>query len=801
MDTKDINIVVEDYTVFMTVGPSHAGKSTMAKQLQLELAKANIDCKLLSSDDIRRDLTGNSNMNKYDNRMMEVSAQAFNLLYAKLKNYISYPVNTKTVIIDSTGLNEQFREDIINICRDNNYKLVCILFSYKDRSDWFKFDGGNKFVINKHLLKMEKSVYKSIKAKDYHQVIRIEKPVNNVTVTYIEDKNNLVVEGNDYTVIGDVHGCVDELKELVSKIENTPILVGDWLDSKNDNVSCNAVIIDYLLDNPQILTIKGNHEENLYKHIDSLTEDKLSNKFFNSRQLIHDFPEYKEKFMELYNRSYTSIRGDGFIVTHVPCKSKYLLTDTNKMTNLHYTDENKCDLINSIYDKKFYNNCWPLHLWGHLTFDKPVNKRVSIGLDTGVGYGGVLTAYNVATKKFITINSKLDDNNKQLDNISKFKYEVEDLQVKLDDDETRRLNSFIRNKTPYISGTMCPADKTINNLENVTTVLDYYKFKGQTKVLIQPKYMGSRAQVLVTRQEYEVFTRNGFKLKHTEELDKAVNDLENSVSNEFMTWINSLDDYSSVLLDCELMPWSYLGKGLIEEIYEPYYYSHKTHIEGMIRYGVYNDLNTYKSSDNFINKVKSSNKDNDVINQWKELGDRTELEQFGLELDKYKSREKPYFIPFNILKVESEDGILYSNSDFNKFNNKELLSLLNTPLHEVDIDNIEEVKRVQSLYGHLEGIVIKPYYNVESQAPYIKVRNKDYLRLVYGHNYTNYLDKFIAKKGISNKLRLSVKEWELGNKLLDIHSSCHIEDNKEYINTLIKLMFELNKEKGLDPRL
>lgn len=800
--TKPFNIVCEDYTVFLTVAPSQAGKSYLAKELELQLKANNADVTILSSDNIRRELLGDYSINKYDSRMLEVSQQAFNLLYAKLRNYISYPVNKKFVIIDSTGLNEQFRTDILNICRDHNYKVVCILFDYKNRQDWFTNDGGDKYVITKHIDKLKKHVLSNLRRSDYHKVITITERIDSVNVTYIEDKNNLIVEGNNYTVIGDVHGCVEELKQLVSSIKdehNVPILVGDWIDTKCNDSNNNAVIIDYLLANPHILLVKGNHEENLYKHINN--NDYTESPYFNSRLLMSTSEEHKTKFIELYNRSYSSIRGQGFIVTHAPCKSKFLLTSPDRMTNLYYKTEEKCDLINSIYDDKHYNNCWPLHLYGHLTFDKPVKTKYSIGLDTGIGYGNVLTGYNVNSKKFITVKSLLDDNVKQLEHITKFKYPIENLEVKLDDDDTRKLNSFIRNKVPYISGTMCPADKTESILEDIKTVLSYYAAIGQTQVLIQPKYMGSRVQVEVSMDGYKVFTRNGFKLKQTPELDAAIDVLENSVSDELMTWINSLGSYTSILFDCELMPWSYLGKGLIQNTFEAYYYSHKLHIETMINHSFYKDLEAFKVSDDYINKVSLPNKQFNRFNHWKNTSNLNNLNTFGLELDKYSSNEAPYFMPFNILKVESENKILYSNSEFNRFNNYELLSLLNTPLHVVNVNDLTEGIRVQQLYSHLEGVVVKPYYNIEGQAPYIKVRNVDYLRLVYGHDYTSILHKFIDKKSIKGKLRVSINEWQLGNSLLDIHSSEFNDSNKEYVNTLIKLMFELKKEQELDPKL
>ena len=805
--TKPFNIVCEDYTVYLMVAASNAGKTHLATELQLQLTLANTDCIVLSTDRIRRELIRDTDANKYDSRMLEVSQQAFNLLYAKLRNYISYPVNVPHVIIDSTGLNQQFRTDILNICRDNNYKVVCILFDYKNREDWFANDGGDKYVISKHLDKLQKHVFKELKAKDYHKVVRITDRIESVSVDYIQDKNNLLVEGNNYTVIGDVHGCVDELDQLINKIDNVPILIGDWIDTKYSDPSYathdNAAIIDYLLANPQILTVKGNHEENLYKHINN--GDYTESPFFNSRSLMSTNEEYRAKFIELYNRSYTSIRGQGFIVTHAPCKSKYLLTSPDKMTNLYYKTEEKSDLINEIYTDKYYNNCWPLHLYGHLTFDKHIKTKYSIGLDTGVGYGGALTGYNVATKKFITVSSTLDDSLKQLEHLTKFKYPVQDLEVKLDDDDTRKLNSFIRNKVPYISGTMCPADKTDSSLEDIKTVLAYYTSTGQTQVLMQPKYMGSRAQVQLYRNDigYDVFTRNGFKLRHTEELDIAISSLRNYITNnnKLYDFVNWKDQSTSILLDCELMPWSYLGKGLIEDTFEAYYYSHKLHIETMVKHGFYSDLEAYKSSDDYVNKVESANKQVNSFNQWRNTSNLNNLNIFGTELDKYSSTKAPYFMPFNILKVESEDKILYSNSEFNKFNNYELLSLLQTPLHVVDTSNLTEAIRVQNLYSHLEGVVVKPYYNVEGQAPYIKVRNVDYLRLVYGHDYTSKLDKFIDKKSIKGKLRVSINEWQLGNALLDMHSSTFDDSNKEYVNTLIRLMFELKKEQGLDPKL
>jgi hypothetical protein len=769
-------------------------KSWLSKNLQYKFAtEQNINSVVLSSDDIRRDLLGDMEIDKYDPRMLEVSSQAFDLLYSRLRAYTSYPVNVPFVFVDSTGLSEQFRKDIISIAQCNSYKVVCILFAYDDRQNWFKYDNGNKFVTNKHVDKMQKHVFKEVRAKDYHKVIRVTDPIESVQLTYLSNKENLIVEGKDYTVIGDVHGCLEELQELLSNITNTPILVGDWIDYKpevsiEEATKYNMAIIDFLIDNPQILLIKGNHEENLFNQVN---KDYKENKYFTSRYLISTSEEYKNKFIELYNRSYVSIKGQGFVVTHAPCKAKYLFKDRDKQINLYYTSENKCNIINDIYNTTNYNSCWPIHLFGHLTFNKPINTKFCVGLDTGVGYGNYLTGYDLSTNKTKVVSSKLDPKYVALDKVTRFIPVEKDLNVVLDDEESRRLAAFIRNRTGYISGTMCPADKTDNELEDVTTALAYYKSTGQKQVLIQPKYMGSRAQVLLTRDDnsYEVFTRNGFKLKHTEELDEAINKLQNSLSDDLIDFINWECEGHSVLLDCKLMPWSYLGKGLISNEFTSYLEANKTHIEYFNKFNLYAEL------------LEAKKKGNEYLNSWTYINTKDELNLFELELAKYSKVEDPYFVPFNILKLESVDRVLYSNSDFTRYNNEELLSMLPCPLFKVDVDDLNTTKHVMGLYNDIEGIVIKPLINYEHQAPYIKVRNKDYLRLVYGHDYTIKLDKWIEKKHINRKLSLSIKEWHLGNKLLDIHSSMFTEDNKAYTNTLISLMFELKKEGTLDPRL
>ncbi len=53
--------------------------------------------------------------------------------------------------------------------------------------------------------------------------------------------------------------------------------------------------------------------------------------------------------------------------------------------------------------------------------------------------------------------------------------------------------------TKFISGTMPPAPSTATELEPLESALEYFRKRGVEKVVLQPKYMGSRCQLYLYR--------------------------------------------------------------------------------------------------------------------------------------------------------------------------------------------------------------------------------------------------------------------------------------------------------------
>lgn len=61
------------------------------------------------------------------------------------------------------------------------------------------------------------------------------------------------------TVIGDIHGCFDTFMELLKKIpkEDQIVLVGDLIDRGPKSKQ----VVQYVIDHPEILCVKANHED------------------------------------------------------------------------------------------------------------------------------------------------------------------------------------------------------------------------------------------------------------------------------------------------------------------------------------------------------------------------------------------------------------------------------------------------------------------------------------------------------------------------------------------------------------
>lgn len=338
----------------------------------------------------------------------------------------------------------------------------------------------------------------------------------------------------------------------------------------------------------------------------------------------------------------------------------------------------------------------------------------------------------------------------------------------------------LSNNLSFISGTMPPAESTIdeNNykLEDLDKAFSYFKNKNVSALVVQPKYMGSRCQVVFKKVndklEVKTFSRNGYQIKL---VDKDLND--NLIKKACLDWLEKIKIIfkEELIIDCELLPWNVLGKNLIDENYKSYYSLIKNeHI-----------------------KVKNSN-----LNKYEYVKSLYPVEQLSNNLDVfikqvniYGKETEPYLKAFNILKLDGEVEPFNNYKSFKLVNGDDIL-LLPINIFEDDKHLSDLHKYFDSLVSNLhEGVVIKPYSKNDSDLPYMKVRNEDYLSLIYGYNYKHKYEILCKSKKTNYKIKQARIEYNLGISMLKEN------DLFKRAVLILKMLKQIDKSAELDPRL
>merc|ERR1712173_438983 len=153
--------------------------------------------------------------------------------------------------------------------------------------------------------------------------------------------------------------------------------------------------------------------------------------------------------------------------------------------------------------------------------------------------------------------------------------DIEGLWNTLEPREKGRVGWLAQRNANFLSGTMSPADKLGDDLESLEAGIQYYKSKGINKLILEPKYMGSRANVYIVYnedgtvnvQESYILSRSGYKVDRLSAEEQT--QLDKSILSIGQRLKNHLTNAKVIVLDAELMPWAALGKGLIKHQFLP----------------------------------------------------------------------------------------------------------------------------------------------------------------------------------------------------------------------------------------
>jgi len=335
----------------------------------------------------------------------------------------------------------------------------------------------------------------------------------------------------------------------------------------------------------------------------------------------------------------------------------------------------------------------------------------------------------------------------------------------------------------YLPPTMSPAETSTHEdyLERPEEAFAFYQRMSIDKVVCEEKHMGSRAVVIVARNEDVVrrvfgikgegigvvYTRTGrafFNDKTIEQaflqrLDAALD--KSGFYNQFETdW---------VCLDAELMPWSAKAQALLEKQY------------AAVGTAATNALDAAVAT---LGRAATRHADiGPLLTRYQsKLEDAT---RFVAAYRRYcwpvEGTQGYRLAPFHILATESRHWLDHDHAwhmeTIREFCSADPL-LLATPYRIVDLTDETSIREATGWWLKLtaeggEGMVVKPLAFLAKNdkgliQPAIKIRGREYLRIIYGPEYTEPENLArLKKRGLSGKRSLALREYALGLEALE----------------------------------
>src|SRR5690348_13661600 len=203
-------------------------------------------------------------------------------------------------------------------------------------------------------------------------------------------------------VVGDIHGCYDELMDLVEKVglgdDDRVVSVGDLITKGPKS----AEVLELFMSDARFTTVIGNHDLTLRREWSGGDIELKAAQAETHKEVKGE----EDAYARCLNRLPLTIDLDTHLVVHAGLRPNVELYSrtTGDMTRLRTLGGDRESEEGTPWYHVYYGE--NVVLFGHWPAPEPRRGKKAIGLDTGCVYGYNLTAYIIETDDVVTVEAK-----------------------------------------------------------------------------------------------------------------------------------------------------------------------------------------------------------------------------------------------------------------------------------------------------------------------------------------------------------------------------------------------------------
>ena len=609
-----MRIEIPEFSLVALIGATSSGKTTFAH-------KHFLPTEVLSSDYFR-------GMVSDDENNQEVSKDAFDLLFYAANKRLTL---MRTTVIDATNVQQNARKQILDLAKEQNVHPVAIVLNLPEkvlleRNANNPNRGYPEHVIRKHCNDLRRGI-RNLKREGFRfvYVLNSQEEIDEVEIVRTRMWNNRKDEHGPFDIIGDIHGCYDELTALLFKLGyrndadrgmvhpdgRKAVFLGDLCDRGPKNADVLRLAMK-MVGSGNAFAVPGNHDVKLVKYLLGKNVQMTHGLDQTVAELEQESPEFRDEVKAFLDKLVSHyVLDDGkLIVAHAGLKQEYIGRGSAKVRDFCLygettgeTDEYGLPVrLNWASDYRGRATI----VYGHIPQTDVQAINGTFCIDTGCVFGGKLTAYRYPEKDIVSVNAlrqyyvpakPLSPEAEVMGDM----LQIGDVQGRLhlstglmpsitvrENNAAAALEIMSRFAADphwliYLPPTMSPCETSGLDgfLEHPLEAFTYYRNRGIQNVVCEKKHMGSRAVIVLCHTEETakrrfgvtdgsvgiIYTRTGRRFFDDPDIENAVLSRLDAVLTQTGFWADFATDW--VCLDTELMPWSEKAQTLLSRQYAP----------------------------------------------------------------------------------------------------------------------------------------------------------------------------------------------------------------------------------------